>query len=140
MFIGKLNLISWIKSFKKHLHKFREILTNENATVNDTDGTVQYYPHREFSFQPDKSVGDPNLDYIMTTNIPLVVRLFILHLWDLFLILLWFSGTSSFYSRQRFLSKLGICFNWSIVRIETNFELNCPWLLVGLYWQAAYLC
>lgn len=70
------------------MKKFREILTNENATVNDTDGTVQYYPHREFSFQPDKSVGDPHMDHIMTTNIPLVVSLSIHHLRNFLLKLL----------------------------------------------------
>ncbi|XP_066142318.1 scavenger receptor class B member 1-like isoform X2 [Euwallacea fornicatus] len=51
---------------------YREVLTNENGTLNSTDGTVTYYPHREFFFVPEKSIGDPHEDHMMTTNIPLV--------------------------------------------------------------------
>ncbi|XP_050297215.1 scavenger receptor class B member 1-like [Anthonomus grandis grandis] len=51
---------------------YREILTNQNATFNDSDGTVTYSPHREIVFDPDKSVRDPKKDHIMTTNLPLV--------------------------------------------------------------------
>lgn len=51
---------------------YREILTNQNASFNDEDGTVTYHPHREILFDPERSVGDPEKDIIMTTNIPLV--------------------------------------------------------------------
>ncbi|XP_066251064.1 scavenger receptor class B member 1-like isoform X2 [Euwallacea similis] len=51
---------------------YREVLTNENTTFNATDGTVTFYPHREFFYMPEKSIGDPHEDYVMTTNIPLV--------------------------------------------------------------------
>lgn len=54
----------------------REVLTNQNATFNDTDGTVTYQPHREIIFAPEKSVGDPKTDRVVTTNIALVVRSF----------------------------------------------------------------
>ncbi|KAL1517132.1 hypothetical protein ABEB36_000939 [Hypothenemus hampei] len=51
---------------------YREILTNQNATFNDTEGTVTYSPHREFVFAPEHSVGNPEQHRIMTTNLPLV--------------------------------------------------------------------
>ncbi|ERL87022.1 hypothetical protein D910_04424, partial [Dendroctonus ponderosae] len=51
---------------------YREVLTNQNATFNDTDGTVTYQPHREIIFAPEKSVGDPKVDRVLTTNIALV--------------------------------------------------------------------
>ncbi|XP_076259725.1 scavenger receptor class B member 1-like isoform X1 [Rhynchophorus ferrugineus] len=51
---------------------YREILTNQNATFNDIDGTVTYQPHREIIFDKERSVGDPKKDFIFTTNLPLV--------------------------------------------------------------------
>lgn len=54
---------------------YREILSNQNATFNDTDGTVTYNPHRDLIFIPEMSVGDPKIDRMITTNIPLVVSL-----------------------------------------------------------------
>lgn len=51
---------------------YREILTNNNATFNDTEGTVTYSPHREIVFDEERSVGNPRVDYMITTNIALV--------------------------------------------------------------------
>lgn len=49
---------------------YKEVLSNHNVTLNEANNTITYTPRREYVFVPERSVGDPKLDYIRNVNIP----------------------------------------------------------------------
>lgn len=50
---------------------FREVLENKNATFHE-NGTLSFVPDRYSIFVPERSVGDPHKDIIVTANLPLL--------------------------------------------------------------------
>lgn len=58
---------------------FREKLQNADAQFND-NGTITFVQLRGLEFVPELSVGDPNVDWLISPNIPLVVSIIILPL------------------------------------------------------------
>lgn len=50
---------------------FREILENKNATFHE-NGTLSFVPERYSIPIPERSVGDPHKDIIVTANLPLL--------------------------------------------------------------------
>lgn len=46
---------------------------NVNTSFN-TNGTLVFQPKRLVEFIPERSVGNPDVDVIMSPNIPLLVR------------------------------------------------------------------
>ncbi|XP_017848941.1 scavenger receptor class B member 1 [Drosophila busckii] len=49
---------------------YREVLTNNNVTLNEANNTISYTPRRIYEFVPERSVGDPKVDRIRAPNIP----------------------------------------------------------------------
>ena len=47
------------------------MLENKNATFHE-NGTLSFVPHRYSIPIPERSVGDPNKDIIITVNLPLL--------------------------------------------------------------------
>ncbi|XP_044258717.1 scavenger receptor class B member 1-like isoform X1 [Tribolium madens] len=50
---------------------YQEILLNKNATFNP-NGTMTFEPKRYLKFRPDMSIGNPDVDWIISPNIPLL--------------------------------------------------------------------
>lgn len=57
---------------------YREFLENGNITFN-ANSTLTFTPKRTLRFEPDLSVGDPTVDTLIVTNIPLLGMTSMLH-------------------------------------------------------------
>lgn len=64
-------VIQLYKFFNLTNYFYREILENKNATFHD-NGTLSFVPHRYSIPIPERSVGDPHKDIIVTANLPLL--------------------------------------------------------------------
>lgn len=62
---------SWFNTRTDKAYVFREILENRNATFHD-NGTLSFVPHRYSIPMPERSVGDPRKDIIVSANLPLL--------------------------------------------------------------------
>ncbi|CAG9807146.1 unnamed protein product [Chironomus riparius] len=47
---------------------YQEFLVNDNATFHE-NGTMSYVPKRHCVFVPERSIGDPKMDFIMAPNL-----------------------------------------------------------------------
>lgn len=51
---------------------YKEVLSNHNVTLNEANNTITYTPRREYIFAPERSIGDPMVDFVRAPNIPLM--------------------------------------------------------------------
>ncbi|EDV42341.1 uncharacterized protein Dana_GF17933, isoform A [Drosophila ananassae] len=51
---------------------YKEVLSNHNVTQNEANNTITYTPRREYIFAPERSIGDPMVDFVRAPNIPLM--------------------------------------------------------------------
>lgn len=69
-FISELNYFLWL-NFVTNFFTNREILENTDPRFNE-NGTLSFVPKRHSIPLPDRSIGDPNKDIIITANLPLL--------------------------------------------------------------------